>query len=326
VKILVTGVSGFIGFHCADELRRCGHEVVAFSRRLGPIDGFDGEIRAGSFESELSLASALEGCQAIVHCAGAVRSATLEGYWKANVSATENLCRAARASGVERFIFVSSLAAGGSASRDIPRDETRADDPATYYGLSKLAAETIVRRWVPRYTILRPCSVYGPREKDFFKAFSLLCRRGLEIGPSCHAPQLSLIYGPDVARCVAQCLEHPATERRTYYLSDGSLYEWEQVISGISAQCGRKPRRIRIPLFLLEAAAIFITFFSRLSTRPPVLTSEKVFEMQQEAWTCSCARFASDACFTDFVKLDTGIKVTYDWYVNNGWLGKPSRS
>ena len=75
---------------------------------------------------------------------------------------------AARAGTVETFVLISSLAAGGPASLDDPRDETHEDRPITGYGRSKRDAEDLLAGdWPFRTVILRPPSLYGPRDREF---------------------------------------------------------------------------------------------------------------------------------------------------------------
>jgi len=165
LKVLVTGATGFIGWHCASLLRDRGLAVSALLRP--PSDetklpkGVAG-IR-GDFSSVKSLAAAVRGIDAVVHCAGVVRAVSLASYWKANVDSTKNLCQACRDQKVDRFVFISSLTAGGPSGRDKPRDENDADCPLTHYGASKNSAESVVKRLIRDSTVLRLCAVYGPR-------------------------------------------------------------------------------------------------------------------------------------------------------------------
>ncbi len=321
MKAVVTGTTGFIGWHCAALLARNGYEVTALLRpesRGAPPEGV-AVARAG-YDSVESLAEAVRGAEAVVHCAGVVRALSLDDYWRANVEAAANLAKACREAGVRRFVYMGSLAAGGPSKRDEPRTERMPDRPVTYYGLSKLAGELAARRAFPRTTAFRPCAVFGPRERDIFTVFDLVARRGLDVRPAGPSPLLSFVYGPDVARAVLLALKTDETAGRTYYLSDGETWEWDDFVDAVADAAGRRPRKVRIPRFLVEGMAWFSDLFAALTRRPPKLSREKVFEMGMEAWTCSPARFAADTGFSPRRDLREPVRLTLRWYREQGWL------
>src|SRR5205823_6323062 len=78
-----------------------------------------------------------------------------------------------------RFVLVSSLAAAGPTRPGAPVDETRPPSPVTPYGQSKLAAEVLVRAMAFPWTIVRPPTVYGERDREVLKLFKLAGRATL---------------------------------------------------------------------------------------------------------------------------------------------------
>ena len=256
----------------------------------------------------------------MVHCAGVVRALSLDAYWRANVEVTENLTRACSRERVDRFIHISSLAAGGCSSRGKPRDENDEDRPLTNYGLSKFAGEFPVRRNARSFTILRPCAVYGPGERDILQVFRLVAERGLDIRPKGKSPLLSFIDGRDVAAAALLCIGRDSTVGNTYYLSDGNFYEWDDFLACVEEAVSKKAKRINIPLFAAETYAMLACGFGKLIGRVPLLNSEKIFELQQEAWTCSPQRFFSDAGFKPRADLMMNVLETAEWYRDKGWI------
>ena len=137
MRIAITGGTGFVGGHLADRLARDGHETVILSRRTG--DGLDvGADR---------LADALEGCDAVVHCAGINREIGDQTYDAVHVRGTEAVIEAARAAGVGRIVMLSFLRA-------------RPDGPTSYHR-SKWAAEELVRASGLTYTVLKAGVIHG---------------------------------------------------------------------------------------------------------------------------------------------------------------------
>lgn len=322
MKVLVTGATGFIGWHCASLLRDRGLAVFALLRP--PSDetklpkGVAG-IR-GDFSSVKSLAAAVHGIDAVVHCAGVVRAVSFASYWKANVDSTENLCLACRDQKVNRFIFISSLTAGGPSGRDKPRDERDADYPLTHYGVSKNSAESVVKRLIRDSTVLRLCAVYGPRERDILRMFKLVAEKGLDIRPKGESPLLSFIDGREVAKAVLSALKFDVTKKKTYYISDGNIYEWDDFLTYVEESVGRKAKRIFIPMWMAETYAILADGFSKISRKPPLINRERILILRQEAWTCSPARFFDDTGFRPADDLKKGVFATAEWYREKGWL------
>ena len=322
MKVLVTGATGFIGWHCASLLRDRGLAVSTLLRPPSDETKLPKGIAVirGDFSSVKSLAAAVHGIDAVVHCAGVVRAVSLAAYWKANVDSTENLCLACRDQKVDRFIFISSITAGGPSSRDKPRDERDADYPLTHYGLSKNSAESVVKKLIRDSTVLRLCAVYGPRERDILRMFKLVAEKGLYIRPKGNSPLLSFIDGREVAKAVLYALKFDVTKKKTYYISDGNIYEWDDFLTCVEEAVGRKARRIFIPMWMADTYAMLADGVSKITRKPPLINREKVLELRQGAWTCSPARFSYDTGFHPDDNLKKGVFETAEWYREKGWL------
>lgn len=322
MKVLVTGATGFIGWHCASLLRDRGLAVSAFLRPPSDETKLPKDVAGirGDFSSVKSLAAAVHGIDAVVHCAGVVRAVSLASYWKANVESTQNLCLACRDQKVDRFIFISSLTAGGPSSRDKPRDESDTDYPLTHYGVSKNSAESVVKRLIRDSTVLRLCAVYGPRERDILRMFKLVAEKGFDIRPKGDSPLLSFIEGREVAKAVLSALKFGVTKKKTYYISDGKIYEWDDFLTCVEEAVGRKARRIFIPMWMAETYAMLADAFSKITRKPPLINRERILILRQKAWTCSPARFSDDTGFQPDDDLKKGIFATAEWYREKGWL------
>ena len=182
VSCLVTGAAGFIGSHLAERLVAAGHQVVGLDcftdhyprsvkednlRALRGKPGFrfvEADLRTAELEPLLA------GIEVVFHNAampGLLRSWThFDEYMTCNVLGTQRLLEAARRGGIQHFIHASTSSVYG---RDSSGDETRPTQPISPYGVTKLAAEHLVRAYgenfgVP-YTILRYYSIYGPRQR-----------------------------------------------------------------------------------------------------------------------------------------------------------------
>jgi UDP-glucose 4-epimerase len=160
VKVVVTGGSGFLGSHIADALSAAGHETVIFdiapSRWLQPCQ----KMVVGSVLDPDTIASTVRGSDAVYHLAAMADIAdTLDRPREAveiNVMGTVNMLEAARAIGVQRFVFASSIYVYSN--------------HGSFYRTTKQACENLIddyrERFGLEFTVLRFGSLYGPRADD----------------------------------------------------------------------------------------------------------------------------------------------------------------
>ncbi len=171
MRILVTGVTGFIGGHLAERLLGAGWDVRGLARApdaAAALAAQGVEIVAGSLLDRASVVASVAGCDALIH-AGAwtgTPGVPERDAWTTNVAATGWLLEAARQARVHRFIYLSSVAVYGVNPAAVI-DETAATPlVGQLYPDSKIAAETLVRGAAEQglaTTIVRPASTYGPR-------------------------------------------------------------------------------------------------------------------------------------------------------------------
>jgi len=179
-RILVTGGAGFIGSHLVDQLLAQGFEVSVIDNlrtgRLENIAHHQGKREFSFIEGDIRdldlIRNAMKDVDALFHEAAlasvalSVENPILTN--DINVTGTLHLLEAALNLGVKRFIYASSAAAYG----DTPSPEKREDmapNPASPYGVSKLAAENYVTSFHKMYGLetvsLRYFNVYGPRQR-----------------------------------------------------------------------------------------------------------------------------------------------------------------
>jgi nucleoside-diphosphate-sugar epimerase len=166
--VLITGANGFIASHLAERLLREGCQVRGTVRRPGTTGWLTAQgmdmVQADLLDQE-SLTRAAQGCGVLVHAAAWTGGPGLSARqaWRSNVEGTANVLAAAAAVGVERFVYLSSVAVYGL-NRAPVIDESAATPPVgQLYPDSKIAAEDLVRESGLSYVIVRPASTYGPR-------------------------------------------------------------------------------------------------------------------------------------------------------------------
>src|ERR1700712_3019948 len=185
-KLLITGASGFLGYHLIETALLQDYEVFAGVRKsssTGHLDKNKVTIIEMDMSDTDSIKKLLEqhGIKYIIHAAALTRAKTESDYNFSNATLTRNLANAAADTGISKFVFISSLAALGPSADGHPVKEDAIPQPVTWYGKSKLLAENYLKEIsnLP-FIVLRPTAVYGPREKDLFLLVQSVTR-GIEV-------------------------------------------------------------------------------------------------------------------------------------------------
>ena len=183
MKILITGIAGFIGSHTAERLHAMGHTIVgidnfspyyevALKRKTAQVLERKG-IRI--IEADLREAKTYHNLDSdfdyIYHFAaqpGISAEVSFEAYFDHNVLATQKLTQFVLSKNKELQLFV-NIATSSIYGKEAFYDEEKVPQPASNYGVSKLTAEQLVlfhaREESFKACSLRLYSVFGPRER-----------------------------------------------------------------------------------------------------------------------------------------------------------------
>jgi UDP-glucose 4-epimerase len=227
-RILVTGGAGFIGSFVVDRLRAAGHEAVIFDVRPSPHHA-PGEVPTviGDVLELESLKEAVRGCDAIAHLAAAADvgevAADPEAAELLNSRGTFNVLEAARAEGIPRVIYASTIWVYSEADGQVD-EESALMPPAHLYTATKLAGELYCKSYSELFgldtTILRFGIPYGPRARPaaVVPAFVGKALRGESITIAGSGEQTRrFVYVEDLADGVVRSLA-PIAANRTYNL------------------------------------------------------------------------------------------------------------
>jgi len=187
----------------------------------------------------------------------------LAEYRRINVDSTLNLARQAAASGVRRFVFLSSIKVNGE-STPIERP-FNADDPpkpTDPYAVSKHEAEEGLRQLAKEtrldLVIIRPVLVYGPGVKANFLSMMRWLDKGLPLPFGAIRNARSLVALDNLVDLVKTCLHHPAAPNETFLVSDGEDLSTPELLRRTAAAMGRPARLMPVPEFVLRSAATIV--------------------------------------------------------------------
>ncbi len=231
MRILVTGATGKVGSRLAKRLARRGEHVRALVRdlaRAADLRGAGIELATGDLLDVSSLAAAVRGVDAIVHCAAFFRGATPEEAQAVNDLGTQHLASAARAASVKRFIFTSTgLVYGSNGGRLAGEDDPCS--PTAAYPVSKLAAERFLLALDGLdVRVLRLPFVYGDGNPHINEVIPMM----RTFSP---AQRMSLGHHADVAQAVARLLDAPAPAHRIYNVVDDEAPDLATLFASVGA-------------------------------------------------------------------------------------------
>ena len=302
MAIAVTGGTGFLGQALLDMALGQGIAVRALARKPQP-DRSGVTWIAGDLADREGLTQLCQGTQAVIHVAGLVNTPNPAEFTLANVDGTQAVIEAARAAGVRRFIFVSSLSAR---------------EPAlSAYGASKARAEQVVMASGLDWTIVRPPTIYGPRDADMLELFRA-AKWGVVPVPA--QGRSSIIHADDLsALLLALIAGSPDVLRRSFEPDDGQPGGWSHVelARAIGSAVGRRPLVLRLSPRIMRWAA---RADMRLRGGKAKLTLDRVGYMTHPDWVVSAGTTVPAALWRARIATPDGLKTTAQWYRDNGWL------
>ena len=328
MKVLLTGGSGFLGSYVAEQLDGLGHTVRALVRPKSDKSVLSKlthvEFAAGSVEDRGSLDQAVRGVDAVVHVAGLVKARRPEEFFETNAGGTRNLLAACleHAPGLQRFVYVSSLAAVGPSPDGKPVPDDAECKPVTHYGRSKLEAERAVLELRERLpvTVIRPPLIYGPRDRETL-AFFTSVKNGVLPLLGDGRNTLSVIYGADCAAAIVAAALSKGPSGRAYFVEDGTVLVWREALAEVEKALGKRAFvRVGLPLGVVKVAAAGSQLWGKLTNTAQMLTLDKVNELKQQHWVCSGEGARTDLGWSPKTSWSQGVVEAAAWYRQAGWL------
>jgi nucleoside-diphosphate-sugar epimerase len=268
MKVLVTGVAGFIGSHLAERLLAEGYQVIGIDNFLDNYPRHFKEENLAAFKSHAGftfigsdllrtdLKNLLRDVGYVFHLAGqpGVRSSwgtEFVRYTENNIMATQLLLEAAKGVKLSKFVYASTSSVYGD-TRDLPMREESLPRPVSPYGASKLAAEHLCHLYWRAFGVptvaLRFFTVYGPRQRPdmFFHIFLRALLLGEEVPLYDDGEQTrDFTYCADIVDGILAAAHYPG-QGEVFNLGGGSEVSLLHAIATAERIAGRKTQLKRL--------------------------------------------------------------------------------
>lgn len=323
---MVTGATGFIGSHLAEALVQQGAQVrclVRNKRHLGWVKDAPVEFVVGNCQEKNSLKQGVQDVDQVFHLAGATTAVKEKTYFEVNALGTKNLVQACIENNtrLNKFIYLSSQAAAGPCRSGGKKKESDPCEPVSPYGKSKLRGEELAlshSHEIP-LLILRPCAVYGPRDKGFYALFKCLSKRIKPCLPG-HDQHISMCYVQDLIRAILLAAEAQTENGEIFFLSDGHDYRMDEIGNIFAQAMEINALQLRLPKQMLFGLAFFAECISRVTGKPAIFGRGKLEEMIQQNWLCDITKARALLGFEPRISLARGAELTVAWYKQENWL------
>jgi nucleoside-diphosphate-sugar epimerase len=327
LKTLVTGGTGFTGSQLVKRLLARGHEVVALDNQKGimfdELTAKGARITIGSVLDPALVGSCVDGCEVVYHLAAAFRRVNLpkQVYWDTNVTAMRDLLRTCRAKGVRKVVYCSTQGVHGNVDNP-PGDEETPIEPEDYYQLTKFEGEKVAAEFIRDgmdITTLRPTAIYGPGDPGRFLMLFKRVKSGafpfFGTGEALYHP----LYIDNFLDAFELAAEKPEGSGRVYLIADEQYYTIKEIVRKIARIMNVDLKIVHYPFWPLYAvSAVVEALFKPLPMDPPLFRRRADWFRQNRAFRIDRAKAELD--YRPAVDLDEGLKRTYEWYRDNGYL------
>ena len=317
-NVLITGATGFIGYHLTKKLLAQNCNVIAIGRNFKLLNmlpknklliKINGDLIKENFLINLFSKHRID---ILFHLAAKVHERSekdVKQYRLVNVNLTEKLAELALNHNVERLVYFSSVSVYGDTEGRIINENGKYT-PSTTYGKTKLEAENLLIKSWQKFnlpvTVLRLTSVYGTYDHGNMKLLSNIIRKHLSVMVGQGKNRKTMIYIDDVIQAAIFAAIRDEAVGEVFNVGENS-YTFCEILDTIEKALRVSTFRFKIPLFLekiIERQKISVTLSSLLKT----LNSDNCYSTDKAKKILG---------FKPMFNLEQGLKESIEWYRSN---------
>ena len=324
--VLVTGATGFLGWHVTRKLLERGHPVRALVRDVKRLRGFDGqrdfEALTGDLRDAASLERAVAGCGLVFHVAADYRLWAKDSseLYRSNVDGTRNLLFAARSAGVDRVVYTSTVGCIGipKGSQGDEEQPVSLNDMVGAYKRSKFQAEQVALEFAGSgfpVVIVNPTAPVGDHDSKPTPTGKIIVDFLRNAMPAYLDTGLNLVDVRDTAEGHLLACEKGRPGER-YILGCQNL-TLQQIFEKLERISGCKAPTVQIPYMVAYLAGMVSTGWANLSGREPRAPLDGV-KMASKKMFASHAKAARELGFEP-APVDGALSRAVEWFRENGY-------
>jgi len=324
---LVTGATGLLGSHIAEQLRRRNLPVRVLVRPGSDrtwLATQNVEFAEGDVTDRGSLVRACAGVDVVYHSAAKVGDwGPWEEFQRITIEGTRNVVEAAVAAGVRRLVHISSISCYGYHTREVTVDETFELGYKlyrwAYYSKSKIEAERIVweafRAGRIEVTVIRPAWIYGERDRTTIARLYHMIRTGRARILGRGDNRLNVVYAGNIAEAAITAAAMPEASGQAFNCSNDGEITQQQYFDLLARAIGAPPVTRHVPYRLAYAAGFVLECLGHALRwkKPPFITRYAVWLMGRRSY------FSADKArrvlgWQATVPYEVGVPNTVRWY------------
>jgi len=325
MRLFITGATGFVGAHIAHMAAAQGAELRLLTRATSNVKNLPvgADVEVGDLREPQRFASALQGCDAVIHVAADYRLWVPDPaeMYKANVEGTQELLRLAREAGVRRVVYTSSVATMGFHGNAIVNEETPVSeaDMIGHYKRSKWMAEQVAieaARAGQHVIVLNPTTPIGSMDTKPTPTGRIVVDFLNKNFPAYVETGLNLVDVEEIARIHLVALERGTPGER--YILGGENLTLKQILDRLAAITGLPSPTMKAPHAVAMAFAFFDeTITGKLRGKEPRATVEAV-RMGKKMMFASSEK-AERELGLRVTSVEGALRAACTWFVANGY-------
>lgn len=319
---LVTGATGFIGWHVARLLVERGHRVRALVRPASKLRELHAEPVTGDLRDAASLDRAVAGCGLVFHVAADYRlwARNPDELYGSNVEGTRNLLEAARRQGVERVVYTSTVGCigvpkGGVGDETVP--VTLAEMKGAYKR-SKFLAERVALDFAASgfpVVVVNPTAPVGDHDVKPTPTGKIVLDFLKDAMPAFIDTGLNLVDARDAAEAHLLAAERGRPGER--YIVGCENLTLAGILEKLAGITGRVAPRVKLPYAVAYAAGVVTTGWARITGQPPRAPLDAVRMARKKMWV-SHEKARRELGYSP-APVDEALGRAVEWFQANGY-------
>jgi dihydroflavonol-4-reductase len=321
--VLVTGATGFVGWHIAKLLMERGDTVRVLVRDPRRLRESGAQAVVGDLTDPSSLTRAVTGCEVLYHVAADYRlwAKDPQELYRSNVEGTRNMLEAARNAGVDRVVYTSTVGCIGMPENSIGDEDQPVSERDMYgtYKRSKFRAEQVALEYAQKalpVVIVNPTAPIGDHDwkpTPTGKIVVDFVRRNM---PAYVDTGLNVVDVRDVAAGHLLACERGRVGER--YILGGENLTLQQIFERLEAISGLSAPKVQIPYAVAYAAGVVSTAWAHVSGSEPRAPLDGVKMARKKMWV----RHDKASRELGYMpgSVPAALKRAVEWFRSNGYV------